>query len=701
MKATITKRTMAVALLLCWGLIIRAQPVTQKTEGFLSELKNFRLLPSRTPKKAEEGEIKLTINLEHDQSMYRPGDVIVFNKDSWYSYSFSRRETTTDMMIVPDTYDIFMIFQNTNRGLCLVIKEMVDIQQNTEISLNPEMAMNHISVKNYGPDGNILQEGLGEWNDTGELVMTKEGNTKSTLMYEMVYCKEIGLMLDYIIWTDGFQFNEEWCTLPFLEIDVNDISDRYLFIQSRLSRSNDNNNIWYLSHFVTDDVKAGVLENDPQKYVINEEKWDYSPFGKDQIGWGHGILQNYIYDDDPFALGAFTGFGPQEPKTDKGITATVYVNSPSKIDNKLKMFTQTAILDYYTKESEPYYVWGVPFEIKDSEIFYCNSAHCNNYGDPLGTFLVLHTNNDGWTMTIPQLSPHPSYSYPASKRLISYGESCSINAVVIKNYTTSWMPNPITQITSCYVGRCGEIRWCDEESTVSTYMFNGEEVESGEITDTEGVFDVTIENTNMMVDGLNGRNTTCLHYDMTKEDKTPPTIEMLIFKNNNDDIIDRFAEATDGIMEFSAADFNYQYYEEYTSGVFDCQPLNMQVEYAPYGTEGWTALDIEEIPELFREIGWGYFYRASLKDVQGEAEKGWFDVRFTMSDNSGNTHVQTVSPAFRIDNCVATGISETVKPSVPTNRTYFSLDGKRSVTPQKGLNIVRQADGTVRKVTVK
>lgn len=365
------------------------------------------------------------------------------------------------------------------------------------------------------------------------------------------------------------------------------------------------------------------------------------------------------------------------------------------------MFTQTAILDYYTKESEPCYVWGVPFEIKDSEIFYCNSAHCSNYGDPLGTFLVLHTNNVGRTMVYPQLTPHPNYSYPASKRLISYGESCPINAVVIKNYTTTWMSNPITQITSCYVGRCGEIRWCDEENTVKTYKYNGELIENGETSETEGVFDVTIDNTNMVVDGLDGRNTTCLHYDMTKEDKTPPTIEMLIFKNNDDEITDRFVEGADGIMEFSAADFNYQYYEEYYNGIFNCQPLNIQVEYAPYNTEEWTAIVIEEIPELYREIGWGYFYRASLKDVAGEAEKGWFDLRFIMSDESGNTHIQTISPAFHIDACVTTGISEIHKQLSTSAQTWFSLDGKRKVAPQKGLNIMKDADGIIYKVTVK
>ena len=124
MKTTFTKKAMAIALLLCCGLMVKAQAVSQKYPGFLHDSKNFKSFipssPSRAPKKSEEERIKLTINLEHNQSLYRPGEVIVFNKDSWYSYSFSKRETTTDIMILSGTYDIFMIFQNSSRGLCFI-----------------------------------------------------------------------------------------------------------------------------------------------------------------------------------------------------------------------------------------------------------------------------------------------------------------------------------------------------------------------------------------------------------------------------------------------------------------------------------------------------------------------------------------------------------------------------------------------------
>ena len=36
-----------------------------------------------------------------------------------------------------------------------------------------------------------------------------------------------------------------------------------------------------------------------------------------------------------------------------------------------------------------------------------------------------------------------------------------------------------------------------------------------------------------------------------------------------------------------------------------------------------------------------------------------------------------------------------------TDDWYYSLDGKRTATPQRGLNIVKMSDGTTRKVIVK
>ena len=122
---------------------------------------------------------------------------------------------------------------------------------------------------------------------------------------------------------------------------------------------------------------------------------------------------------------------------------------------------------------------------------------------------------------------------------------------------------------------------------------------------------------------------------------------MLIFKNTAGAITDRFDKAEDGIIEFSAGDFNWVNTGE--KFYYTCSEADIKVECAPYGTGSFTKIDVEEIPENYYMPGFGYFYRGSLANVTEPSENGWYDLRFTLTDKAGNEMVQRISPAFRID----------------------------------------------------
>ncbi|MBO5539914.1 MAG: hypothetical protein J5980_03095, partial [Muribaculaceae bacterium] len=191
----------------------------------------------------------------------------------------------------------------------------------------------------------------------------------------------------------------------------------------------------------------------------------------------------------------------------------------------------------------------------------------------------------------------------------------------------------------------------------------------------KGTYERTVTNTNVEVDGLPGHNTTTVYFDQNQEDMTPPAVEMLHFRSE-EGVTDRFATAADGTMEFCASDFHYQYYPDLRNGVFECQPVEVTVEYAPYGTEEWNELAVEELPELFQEPGWGYFYRGSLAGVTGEGLNGWFDLRFRLQDASGNWMDQVVSPAFRIDDQAYSSVA-TITPSKTDDNAIYNLAGQR------------------------
>ena len=50
---------------------------------------------------------------------------------------------------------------------------------------------------------------------------------------------------------------------------------------------------------------------------------------------------------------------------------------------------------------------------------------------------------------------------------------------------------------------------------------------------------------------------------------------------------------------------------------------------------------------------------------------------------------------------ITTGIKDAVKTSSATEEARYSADGTRLASPQKGINIIRMSDGTVKKVLVK
>ena len=199
------------------------------------------------------------------------------------------------------------------------------------------------------------------------------------------------------------------------------------------------------------------------------------------------------------------------------------------------------------------------------------------------------------------------------------------------------------------------------------------------------------------VDGLPGHNTTTAFLDQNQEDMNPPSLEMLHFKNAAGKVTDRFATAADGTMEFYASDFDYVYYPELWNGVYECQPVEVTVEYAPYGTEEWTELAVEEIPEYYQEPGWGYFYRGSLAGVTGQGLNGWFDLRFRLHDASGNWMDQVVSPAFRIDDQAYSSVA-TVGSDDAREVARYNLAGQRIDANTPGVAIIRMSDGTARKV---
>ena len=109
-----------------------------------------------------------------------------------------------------------------------------------------------------------------------------------------------------------------------------------------------------------------------------------------------------------------------------------------------------------------------------------------------------------------------------------------------------------------------------------------------------------------------------------------------------------------------------------------------------YTNEAWEKLIYEEV--------------ANKRPVlySGFSDTGGHEFVIDGYDNMGLFHVNW-SWSGADDYCVTGEATAITPPAVlpPCSITYYSVDGKRLDKPEKGLNIIRMSDGTIRKVVVR
>ena len=104
--------------------------------------------------------------------------------------------------------------------------------------------------------------------------------------------------------------------------------------------------------------------------------------------------------------------------------------------------------------------------------------------------------------------------------------------------------------------------------------------------------------------------------------------------------------------------------------------MQIEVSYAPYGTDEWLPLEGVEHQSEFDDLYFGHFYQGSLAGVNTPSENGWFDLKFRLVDEAGNWQEQTLSPAFRIDALVQSAVTD-VKADRNTDNAIYNLAGQR------------------------
>lgn len=159
---------------------------------------------------------------------------------------------------------------------------------------------------------------------------------------------------------------------------------------------------------------------------------------------------------------------------------------------------------------------------------------------------------------------------------------------------------------------------------------------------------------NVLIDEtIPGCNTATVCWNASKGNGFAPTFTSLQFRNTADEIGDRFVNAADGVVEFTVGDLAVEY-SDVLEGLY-CEVgevKTVKAEYAPHGSNEFSAIDVTEDSSLFFDPGYGYFFRGSLACVDRKATDGWFDLRLTATDADGASIEQVIAPAFRIESLV-------------------------------------------------
>ncbi len=657
------------------------------------------------------------------------------------NYSFGVYDLIKGSNVLPipsGKYDIIVLFQTpdptTFKSIknMYVIREEVEINQDTELHFSSDEAKNHIHFQILMMDGEPINWGKFIQDEGSNWVQTETCNVDNAIFVNSIIHKDYGIVMDMSTNSQGgyYLLAEDWGEKAAVDyfngapdFYVNDVSDRYAF-HHYMAFLDDG--VVYTSALEADGANSDVvLTTNPEKYVLFEDPFQISENSNEELYKSIAI----------FSLREGTGLGStymdiqkinfMTPMTNNE-TFKCYLNA-SADDSKV------GFVPYLQPVANRKVIntWGwmfdaamscIPLTKTNDEIVFANNGTSVDYVQPGIYFGAEYGEGNIYGHVVdfteyPHRWPsHPVFTYSTDKKKENLGNNCPllVSRPIQYERTYSWEDedgNPVSFTSynislSCnYNGRYGERKKDAETYALVNIKFDGEEVYSGEGCRFSAqldqfldcVVDATITNELVKVDNLAGSNRAQLHYTAGAEDENPPTMTMLHFKDINGDVTERFATGEEGTLEFTAGDFNLHMtpIEQYMA--YDrCAPETVEVSYSPYGEDNWNELSVEEVPENYWPV-MGWFYTGSLAGVTSEAYEGWFDLKIRLEDAAGNWQEQVISPAFRIDDLAYSSVANIGSDNAHEVARY-SIDGKRVDASHRGVTIIKMSDGTARKV---
>ncbi len=673
-------------------------------------------MPQKIEEDSAKVKLKFVVNDEHPEN-FTVMNFMIYNLDwshLWYMIGINEAEVVVPFGIYDIQTQTYDLNDPVQVKLLNHIDEMITINKDTTITLDVTNAPNLCSFDLYDESGELLQ--LDTYNGIWEMI--GEGNIQGINGVGWIWLEDYGPTNNIYVMGDA---QVEGLLRPG-EFFINDVSNRYTFVFSL--NTADKDGVFYINRLTGKSFSSLPLKNTPSDYVSYEETIKGTPKGTTLIEKPVSVLQDYVFFDNSEEYG--NNIVNNTPVEDR--IARVMINAPKNGEKQLKgvnMSVSLGVLD-----SESWTVTEYNYEDENGDpVVWVDSVRNTSFivgpelminEDNCVEFLVrsgvAHTPDIGvWKDDYP---PHPKFSYAFNQKKGIIGNNCPLVTFDSRNGWAQWLNANRISILANHVGRNGEQIGSGDDYSTMTTKYNGDVVWSGKQAldslsaawareHSDGNYEFEFTNANVAVDGIPGKNVTTVYFDQTKEDQNPPVLKMLQFRDGENNVTDRFELPEVGTIMFAGGDFDprsttymTEYGYESNWDYKECQPMTVEVSYAPYGSDEWQPLEGIEHQEEYDDIpGMGFFYSGSLAGVSTPSENGWFDLKFRLVDESGNWQEQTLSPAFRVDALVQSAVSE-VRDGSAHEVARYSIDGKRVNANHSGIVIVKMSDGTARKVFV-
>lgn len=649
-------------------------------------------LTRTAPATRAEGGSTVTISFDYDAEKYACSIGQLVNAENGYM-AFAMNDELVFEGVVPGEYYAITNFRNYGApgkpGSAMVVKKITVYDgEDSWLTSNPDEATEIITFKTVLPDGSapVLPTATEDTQYYPDMYDYTNANVDEIANFLTVSSDELGALM--------MSSGNQTCTVAgtpngedYLGIAISPVDDTWHFGAAKWMKTFDE------TYYFTCQSINGTAEK-PEPNDPNFIEWAYdfatNPVNEvfDTPASEYGITATPILNGriDPMGMVLYAEMNPKiflsEPKVSNTDTWNFnYAVELNRVEYDVPIVTSWGEMPDIRNIMAPL----VTYDAASNSLVYLQSGS-SRYGSPLW-----------WTEDGDNPVAYPGNTlFATSTELQKYplGSTAPVAVGVMVAYEGEpWDLN----FSTTYVGLYGEGRCADSALTTAIITIGDEEVVcdmdkfEDELSDLcydgnlKGAFSLEFLNDqNIVFDGIKGYNNLKVDVaDGSGSDVIPPTFTMMQFKDAEGVVENSFDKGSEGIIELTGADFEMLEGED---TYWACsEPKTVKVEYAPANSEDFKEIAVEMVPENYYMPEYGYFWRGSLADVEGESENGWFQVRLTMTDEAGNSHCQTIYPAFRINEL--TGIDRVSQDFNNGSDIYYNLQGNRVNNPKNGVFI--------------